>query len=303
MAEEHPMPILVVFDIDETLLQFMNGSAHHFLDEISAADRKTIKESNIEFIESKSQNPKTKKIINECILFRPHLRDFFEMVKANPRINIALWTYSERSYAKTIAAMITNHFGFERNPFVFMYGAEDVDDDTYPKSLTQIWRDFPMYNKFNTILVDDRLANISHEYNILNSIVCQGFAPFSEYKTRLPLTPKSLHASITDTMFLELMKIIKNSFKFIDGCSEEEYDDAFANENIFLKKIREKNGNDKYIQDVKGIVNGVEKTYNMMAIGDVSLAGVPHKGGNNYKKRRSMKKLYNNKKRRSMKKY
>mgnify|MGYP000126374407 CR=1 FL=1 len=69
MAEEHPMPILVVFDIDETLLQFMNGSAHHFLDEISAADRKTIKESNMEFIESKSQNPKTTKIINVCILF------------------------------------------------------------------------------------------------------------------------------------------------------------------------------------------------------------------------------------------
>ena len=34
------LPILVVFDIDETLLQFMGGTTYHFLEEISYEDRK-----------------------------------------------------------------------------------------------------------------------------------------------------------------------------------------------------------------------------------------------------------------------
>lgn len=272
-------PILVIFDIDETLLQFMGGSKHHFFNEISVEDRKEIQKSNIEYLDKKGINPKTNEIFSECALFRPYLRQFLEMVKKNPRVHIAIWTYAEHSYAEKVADIITRHFGFTKSPFVFTYGAEDIDDDDYPKSLKQVWRDFKEYNRFNTFIVDDRLGNLSHAHNLLNSVVCQGFAPFSERKTRLPLTRESLGTSMNDTMFLELMKIIENSFKYIDGCSDEECEEAFKQESIFSPKLVAKNGNSKYIQDVKGTVKGVENIYKMIAIGDVSIAGSEHKGG------------------------
>ena len=279
------LPILVVFDIDETLIQFMNGPTHHFYDEISVEDRKAIQDSEIEYLDKKTRNNSNTAFVSDCIFFRPHLRKFLDMVKENPRIHIALWTYAEQEYAEAIAEIITKHFGFKKNPFVFTFGAENMEQEDYPKSLTEIWdkKEFKKYNKFNTIIVDDRLGNVSHENNLYNGIVCQGFAPFHETKTRLPLTKESLAASINDTMFLDLMKIIENSFTFIDGCSKRECSNAFANESIFSPKIIKKNGNIKYIQDVKKIKvkDGaeIEKTYTLISIGDVSLAGSEHKGG------------------------
>jgi hypothetical protein len=287
------LPILVVFDIDETLIQFMNGSAHHFLDEISVEDRKTIQDSEIEYLDKKTRNNSNTAFVSDCILFRPHLRKFLDMVKKNPRIHIALWTYAEQEYAQAIGEIITKHFGFKKNPFVFTFGAENMEQEDYPKSLTEIWdkKDFNKYNKFNTIIVDDRLGNVSHENNLYNGIVCQGFAPFHETKSRLPLTKESLAASINDTMFLDLMKIIENSFTFIDGCSKKECSNAFAAESIFSPKIIKKNGNINYVKDVKKIKvkDGVEteKTYTMVAIGDVTLAGSEHKGGSIRKHRKT----------------
>ena len=158
----------------------------------------------------------------------------------------------------------------------------------------------------NSIIVDDRLGNVSHENNLYNGIACQGFAPFHETKARAPLTKESLSASINDTMFLDLIKIIENSFRYIDGCSKKECKDAFSEESIFSPKNIKKNGNIKYVQDIKKIKikDGVEteKTYTMVAIGDVSLAGSQHKGGSikkNIKKKsrktRKPQKKYNNK--------
>jgi hypothetical protein len=296
------LPILVIFDIDETLLQFMGGAKHHFLDEVSVEDRKTIQDSQIEYLDKKALNIKNKTFFSECALFRPHLRTFLELVKKNPRIHIAIWTYAEHDYAVKVAEIITSHFGFSKNPFVFTYGAEDMDDENYPKSLRQIWSNFKQYNKFNTLIVDDRLGNLSHDHNLYNAVVCQGFAPFSERKTRLPLTKESLAASINDTMFLELIKIIDNSFKYINGCSDEECAEAFAEEHIFSSKIIKKNGNIKYVQAVKS----EDDIYQMVSIGDVSIAGSEHKGGSvkKYIKRSSRKTKKNkvNKKRYTKKK-
>jgi len=268
------LPILVIFDIDETLGQFMNANHHHFLDEISLEDRIKIQKSGIEYLDLKAKNMKRKEFYSECFFFRPFLRDFLEFVKKNDRVHIAIWTYAERSYGEKIGEMITKHFGFSKNPFVFMYGAEDIEDDDYPKSLKQIWRDYPAYNKFNSFLVDDRFGNVSHTINRQNAIICQGFAPFGEVKTRMPLTPEHLEQSINDTMFMDLMKIINASFEYIDGCDKDECKDAFKSESIFNLKMIKKNHVDKYL--VK--INDIE----MIGLGDVSNAASEHKGG--YKK-------------------
>jgi hypothetical protein len=279
------LPILVVFDIDETLLQNMGGGSYKFFNDISLEDRNTIQKSHIEYIDRKYKKKPTGDYYNECTIFRPYLREFLELVKKpNSRIHIAIWTYAEHSYAVKMSEMITNHFGFTKNPFVFTYGDEDMDHKD-PKALEQIWDDPTFgkkYNKFNSFLIDDRYANLAHDTNKKNSILCQGFAPFSETKSRAPLTSESLTRSVNDTMFKDLIKIINASIDFIDGCTNQECKDAFENENIFLEKSVKIKKLDKYFKTVKGV--------NLMTIGDISNSTSEHKGGRkSFKIKRKMK--------------
>ena len=285
------LPLLIVFDIDETLLQFMGGDKYHFFNEISLEDKKAIQVSNIEYLDEHKKNK------NNCILFRPFLRNFLEMVKTNPRIHIALWTYSEHEYAEDIANIMTYHFGIKKERFIFTYGIEDIKDEEYPKNLEDIWKNFKMYNKFNTILIDDRLGNLKHDKNKENSIVCQGFAPFSEKKSRMPLTPELLQIAVNDTMFLELMKIIEQLFRHFDGCDAEDIEIACKMEHILNNKNVKKNKFEKYIQKIEAInKKGVKNIVDMFSIGDVSLSASEHKGGSRRKlKKRGIRKTKKNK--------
>jgi hypothetical protein len=203
--------------------------------------------------------------------------------KPNSRIHVAIWTYAERSYAQKMSEVITNHFGFKQNPFVFAYGDEDMDHkDT--KALEQIWDD-PIfgkkYNKFNSFLIDDRYANLAHDTNKQNSVLCQGFAPFSETKTRAPLTPQSLERSVNDTIFKDLIKIINASFDYMDGCSGDECAEAFRIETMFSEKLVMRKKLDKYFKNVSGV--------NLMTIGDVSNSTSEHKGGRKSIKNKNIK--------------
>lgn len=283
------LPILVVFDIDETLLQYMNNNAHHYLDEISVEDRKTIQQSKIEYEDIKTKNIKTNMYSSQCVLFRPYLSEFLEMVKNNKRLHIAIWTYAERDYGIKIAEMITRHFGFKENPFVFVYGEEDIEDHDHPKSMEQIWRDHPKYNKFNTFLIDDRFGNVKHNINRENAVLCQGFAPFSETKARQPLTPNSLERSVNDTMLKDVMDILNKSFRDMGGCSPAECMEAFKMESIFKLSLIRRKKMEEYIQEIDGI--------KMVALGNVSEATSHHKGGKKIKhiKKISIKKTKKNK--------
>lgn len=283
------LPILVVFDIDETLLQNTGGASYQFFNNLALEDRNAIQKSKIEFIDRKYKKKDTNPdYYNECTLFRPYLREFLELVKKpNSRIHIAIWTYAERSYAEKMSELITNHFGFKKNPFVFAYGEEDMEDHRHPKSLKQIWNDprfGKKYNKFNSFIVDDRYDNVAHDINKQNSVLCQGFAPFSETKTRAPLTPESLERSVNDTIFKDLIKIINLSFEYMDGCSEEECGDAFKSENIFSSKVIQKKQLGKYFKNVSGV--------DLVTTGDVSNAASDHKGG-----RKKGRKVYTKNKR------
>ena len=95
--------ILLIFDIDETLLQFINKKSYHFWEETSDEEKQIITDG-LEYIDI----PKKKQII----FFRPKLREFLKLVQSNPRIKIALWTYSEREYAEDIANNISQYFHF-----------------------------------------------------------------------------------------------------------------------------------------------------------------------------------------------
>lgn len=243
--------ILVIFDIDETLLQFINIPAYHYWEEITPI-QKCIIQNKLEFIDYGKEKRKV-------IFFRPGLREFFNMVqeynsKNKNKIKIALWTYSEQEYAEDIAEILCSYYKIPKDIFIFKYGAEQIDDEI-PKSMQTIWdkdKWHNEFNKFNTFLVDDKFNNLCHQS--LNSIHIQPFAPFGDTKPREPLTYKFLINSIKDNVFKNLIKIIKIVLEDITGCSDKEVNEAFSSEEIFSPKCMKRRNLTEYVKKhAKGI--------------------------------------------------
>ena len=283
--------ILVVFDIDETLLQYINTPAYKYWEGVTPEQKRTI-ENNLEYVDIESKR--------KIIFLRPGLKQFLEMARDSGRIKVAIWTYSEREYAKEIAKLICEKYNLPSDTFIFKYGAEDIEDDDIPKSMQQIWDDPKFgkkFNKFNTFIVDDRYGNLCHKVNRYNSILVQAYAPFGETKQREPLTDHLLETAISDDIFHELTEISKKLLKDIDGCEDEEIDEAFKTESVFSPKCMKRKGLDSYVKEyTKGI--------HLCTIGEVENAASSIKGGrrrrtirNKSRRNRSMKK---NKKGKSM---
>jgi hypothetical protein len=259
--------ILVVFDIDETLIQFVNKNAYHYWKEVTP-EQKALIDEKLEYEDLGD-------VKKQVIFLRPGLGEFLKMANETGRIKVAIWTYSEREYAEAIAELICNKFKLPDDIFIFKYGSEDIEDHDIPKSLKQIW-DNPKFgkkfNKFNTFLVDDRYGNLCHEINVNNSILVQAFAPFGESKQREPLTDKLLEKAIHDPVFAELTNITNNLIRDIDGCEDEEIEDAFKKEAVFAPKCIERKRLDSYVRDY---ANNIQ----MCTIGEVDNAEDPNKGG------------------------
>lgn len=291
--------ILVVFDIDETLLQYINKGAYHYWEETTPEQKRIIKD-NLDIIDM----PSKKKVV----FLRPGLKEFLEMARNSGRIKVAIWTYSERDYAEDIATLICDKFDLPSDTFIFKYGAEDIDDDDIPKSLKQVW-DNPKFgknfNKFNTFLVDDRYGNLCHKINVSNGILVQAYAPFGETKPREPMTAELLQKAVDDNIFSELTNISKKLLTDIDGCEDEDIDEAFKVEAVFAPKCMKRKGLDSYVKEY-------ERGIQLCTIGEVEHAASAFKGGRTRKhkynakriraKRRSIKKRGSIKNRKSMKK-
>ena len=275
---EFPVPLLIIFDIDETLIQFMGKNAYkNYWLRSPKAYKKDLCSRGGCIDNKKNQN---------CILLRPHLSDFFRYVMSNrDRVKVALWTYSEQEYSVDIASKLICHFGLPYDFFLFTYGAEQIDDEK-PKALSQIWKDFPQYNKFNTILMDDRYKNLSHRTNRLNSILVQAFAPFGETKPREPITPALFEKSQNDDIMLTLVDVCKKLIKDIDGCEEEDVVTAFRTESVLDPRLLVRKKLEFLYPD---------ETLGLASMGEVENAKSELKGG----KRRTHRKL--NKKRNTRK--
>jgi hypothetical protein len=276
--------ILVVFDIDETLLQYINTPAYKYWEEVTPEQKRTI-DNNLEYVDIEGKR--------KIIFIRPGLKQFLEMARDSGRIKVAIWTYSEREYAKEIAKLICEKYNLPSDTFIFKYGAEDIEDDDIPKSMKQIWDDPKFgkkFNKFNTFIVDDRYGNLCHKINRYNSILVQAYAPFGETKQREPLTDHLLEMAVNDDIFHELTEISKKLLKDIDGCEDEEIDEAFKTEAVFSPKCMKRKGLDSYVKEyTKGI--------QLCTIGEVENAASSIKGGrrrrtirNKSRRNRSIKK-------------
>jgi len=274
--------ILIVFDIDETLIQFINNNAYgYWLNFRSNSSPEDIRrfDNMIEF----TDYPGQEKDKGQVILFRPGLKEFLEMAKQNPRIKLAIWTYSEQSYADRIAREICDKFGLEPDTFIFKYSSAHIDDD-YPKSLELIWRDPKFgskFNKFNTFLVDDRFGNLCHETNEKNSILVQAFAPFGENKVREEMSSDLLTKAVDDHMFSDLTEISNKILEDIDGCDDAEINDAFKTESVFAPKCMKRRDISDYIKTYK---RGVK----LCTIGEVENADAVGKGGRGTRKNKKI---------------
>lgn len=175
----------IIFDIDETMVQYLH-------DPTTLNKWETYKK----LYPNKIEAHETAKYI---LLFRPGLRDFIQFAKANG-IDIAIWTYGNESYSKFIESEIMSYVGLDNSPFTFVYSIKEIKEDLAngmkEKDLRRVYQAFPeKYTATNTILVDNRAANIFHESNRENGILVESFDITAGYSPN------------KDTMFQNIKRI------------------------------------------------------------------------------------------------
>lgn len=264
--------ILIVFDIDETLIQFIPKKVSHKWINLP----ENIK-SRFKYIED----------AGSYIIFRPYLQNLLNYLTNNDdKIQLAIWTYSDREYAENIANIIIKKFKLPQDIFLFRFGNEDVVEagEDNPKNLEYVWKKYPEYNKFNTFLVDDRAANIYHNVNILNGVYIQPFAPFGVERSRTEGTKKTMEDAINDTVFQKLEIICNGCINYVEGCNDQEIEEAFTVEPIFLPKRVIKSGLGTYLK----MYNKQGKIVQIMTIGAPALDNklTVTTGGKNTRRRR-----------------
>lgn len=197
--------LLVVFDIDETLIQFIPKKYESLWEQRKNA-----------FHPDQYHNDK-----GSIIIFRPFLKELFSYLQKDKFFKVALWTLSEREYCEDIASILTRHFGLKSDFFISKKGYEDTEDAN-PKELRLLWEEFPQYNKFNTVLIDDRYANMNHSINRENGIAIQPFAPFGTDKKRELISETEFTMQLQDNVFEHLIDIFEKIKRDIKGCTSEE---------------------------------------------------------------------------------
>jgi hypothetical protein len=238
----------VVFDIDETLIQFIHSKHRARVWDILSDSEK----ADFNYVEKGGH----------IIIFRPRLKELFTYFKKNhSRINVGLWTYSDADYCKDIANEIIKYAELPRNFFLFLLSDQDMTD--HPKDLNVVYNMFPYLSSFNTFIVDDLHKNITHKANKENCVIVQPFAPFGVVKERELLTEMALRRSTDDDIFKTLEMICKKVHTDIDGCEKEDIDNLVNNpEPVFCMKRVKRMGLQNFVKTY------VTKTISLLTIGD-----------------------------------
>ena len=189
--------LCVVFDIDETILVFLNT--------VQSSRRFADKQGQLDYAEILMDGGGTRYVI-----FRPGFIEFLQYAKRH-RISVAIWTYGDRNYANFIERIICEHYGFRKSPFVFVYSSaeikEDINRGMYEKDLRRIFAAFPgRFTSSNTFLVDNKPSNIYHETNMHNGFIVESFNPFVNVKP-------DINTILKDRLFKLLQKICDKIMK------------------------------------------------------------------------------------------
>ena len=214
--------LCVIFDIDETLIHFINGKYRDVWEKNTQLHKEFTSVDNGKHV----------------ILLRPYIKQLFKYFSSNPNIKVGLWTYSEQDYSESIATTLIRELELDPDFFLFTWGAEQMDDSPngLPKDLEQVYAEFSQFNKFNTFIVDDLPGNIMHEISQDNCILIQPFAPFGIAKQRSLQSDNVIQTNKQDTILKQLQGICEKVLTYIDGCSEEDIDDSFTTEPVFAAK-------------------------------------------------------------------
>ena len=227
--------LCVVFDIDETLIQFISPANIGVWNETTVANKKKMK-----YVESGT---------NKVIIFRPFIQELFDyFMKNRHTISVGLWTYSERDYAEDVGAAICKFCDLPKDFFTFRYGVEDMDEDADPKDLHTVYRNFPRFNVFNTFLVDDLYTNVTHDSNRENAILIAPYGPYSHEKKRQFATTAQLTKSNKDDVLNDVIKVCKAVLIDIGGCSDEDIKEGFETEHVFSPRRVHRMGLDSYFK-------------------------------------------------------
>ena len=238
----------VVFDIDETLIQFIHSKHRARVWDILSDDEKAM----FKYVEKGGH----------IIIFRPKLKELFAYFKKNhSRIQVGLWTYSDADYCKDIANEIIKYAELPKDFFLFLLSDQDMTD--HPKDLNVVYHMFPYLSSFNTFIVDDLHKNITHKANKENCVIVQPFAPFGVVKEREPLTEMALRRSVDDDIFKTLEIICKKVHADIDGCDTADIDNLVNNpEPVFCMKRVKRMGLQNFLKTY------VTKSISLLTIGD-----------------------------------
>ena len=244
--------MLVVFDIDETLIHFVS---RRYVEDIWDAVPNETKD-NFDYIIDENGN---------LIIFRPYVAEYLKYLLKH-KIKIALWTFSDSLYAQYISQKIINHFELKANEFLFVKSIEDMqhylNPNKHPKLLNIVYHEHPQFNASNTILVDNLITNLNHEDNYQNSIHIQSFEPFIVDKSNQITKEESIKIALEDTVFDTLLEITKKLLKFIKGkkTGKSHNNKILSQDNIQSMQLSEYTKN-------------YENNVHLLSIGDVTTVG------------------------------
>ena len=117
--------LLVVFDIDETLIHYCNK---RFVS--------TVWDPLPSNVKDKFEHSFTSK--GDLIIFRPYLGELLKFLYKN-KAKIGLWTYSDQEYAEAIAKTIKDKYKLKKNTFMFIKSDEHIEHGKlYPDGYAKV---------------------------------------------------------------------------------------------------------------------------------------------------------------------
>ena len=97
--------LCVVFDIDETLIHFIQNKHRGVWDDNPDLHKEFTAVDDGKHI----------------IILRPYLDQIFQFFKSQPQIKVGLWTYSEQEYSEKIANLLIEQFQLPED-FFYLHG-------------------------------------------------------------------------------------------------------------------------------------------------------------------------------------
>lgn len=217
----------VILDIDETFVQYVG------VDEWDALPEETKARYTIE---GKSESG--------LFILRPHFDEFFKFLFDNCK-TVNLWTWSDKPYAKGVAAIIREHNINWKINNVWADTDVDASIELYGrnKDLNYIWYELGVFHPCDTILIDDLKDNTQNKSNIKNSIQLKAFHPLGEKLSkaeRIELKSKGrLRTGVytdfsNDDTLVRVMDVLRKVMSNPDFCSEGDMPHPFEESTTVL---------------------------------------------------------------------